>query len=79
MVRHWLELEDRRSGRVGEVLWSNGEDGWRMWPARRGRPRYIATLALTRLAAWLAGHRWQPLQRAEDDACGEDDARKTRR
>jgi hypothetical protein len=28
MVRHWLELEDRRSGRVGEVLWSNGEDGW---------------------------------------------------
>jgi hypothetical protein len=50
-----------------------------MWPARRGRPRYIGALALTRLAAWLAVHRRQPLQRAEDDACGEDDARKTRR
>jgi hypothetical protein len=36
-------------------------------------------LALTRLTAWLAGHRRQPLQRAEDDACGEDDARKKRR
>jgi hypothetical protein len=65
---------------VGEVRWSNGEDGcWRMWPARRGRPRYIAALALTRLAAWLAGHRRQPLQRAEDDVCGKDDARKMRR
>jgi hypothetical protein len=50
-----------------------------MWPARRGRPHYIVALALTRLAAWLAGHRRQPLQRAEDDACGEDDAQKTRR
>jgi hypothetical protein len=51
-----------------------------MWPARRGRPRYIGALALTRLAAWLAVHRRQPLQRAEDDAHGEDDdARKTRR
>jgi hypothetical protein len=64
---------------VGEVRWSNEKDGWRMWPARRGRPRYIAALALTRLAAWLVGDRRQPLQRTEDDACGEDDARKTRR
>jgi hypothetical protein len=61
---------------VGEWARSNG---WRMWPARRGRPRYMAALALTRLDAWLAGQRRQPLQRAEDDAWGEDDARNTRR
>jgi hypothetical protein len=43
-------------------------------------PRYIGALALTRLAAWLAVHRRQILQRAEDDADGEDDhAQKTRR
>jgi hypothetical protein len=33
-------------------------------------PRYIGALALTRLAAWLAVHRRQLLQRAEDDARG---------
>jgi hypothetical protein len=66
---------------VDEVGWSTGGDGcWRMWPARHDRPRYIGALALTRLVAWLAVHRRQPLQRAEDDACGEDDdARKMRR
>jgi hypothetical protein len=37
-----------------------------MWPARRG-------LALTRLAAWLAVHRRQLLQRAKDDARGRRD------
>jgi hypothetical protein len=53
-----------------------------MWPARRGRPRYIGGLALTRLAAWLAVHRRQLLQRAEDDArgrrrCAEDETMTT--
>jgi hypothetical protein len=53
-----------------------------MWPARRGRPRYIGGLALTRLAAWLAVHRRQLLQRAEYDArgrrrCAEDETMTT--
>jgi hypothetical protein len=53
-----------------------------MWPARRGRPRYIGGLALTRIAAWLAVHRRQLLQRAEDDArgrrrCAEDETMRT--
>jgi hypothetical protein len=54
---------------VEEVGRSIGGDGcWRMWPAIRGKPRYIGALALTRLVVWLAVHRRQPLQRAEDDA-----------
>jgi hypothetical protein len=53
-----------------------------MWSARHGRPRYIGGLALTRLAAWLAVHRRQLLQRAEDDArgrrrCAEDETIRT--
>jgi hypothetical protein len=53
-----------------------------MWPARSGRPRYIDGLALTRLDAWLAVHRRQLLQRAEDDArgrrrCVEDETMRT--
>jgi hypothetical protein len=48
----------------------------------RGRPRYIGGRALTRLAAWLAVHRRQLLQRAEDDArgrrrCAEDETMRT--
>jgi hypothetical protein len=73
-VGHWSS--SRMRGRGALVEWG---DGWRMWPAKCGRPRYIAALALTRLAAWLAGYRRQPLQSVKDDACGEDDARKTRR
>jgi hypothetical protein len=67
---------------VEEVERSIGGRCWRMWPARRGRPRYIGALALTRLAAWLAVHRRQHLQRAEDDArgrrrCAEDETMRT--
>jgi hypothetical protein len=48
----------------------------------RGRPRYIGGRALTHLAAWRDVHRWQLLQRAEDDArerrrCTEDETMRT--
>jgi hypothetical protein len=61
-------LHQRR--RPAALLRAEGGGGWRMWLARHSRPRYIGALVLTRLAAWLAVHRRQPLQRAEDDACG---------
>jgi hypothetical protein len=72
-------LLEEVGGGGGEVDWGRC---WRMWPARRGRPRYIGGLALTRLAAWLAVHRRQLLQRAEDDArgrrrCAEDKTMRT--
>jgi hypothetical protein len=47
-----------------------------------GRPRYIGGRTFTRLAAWLAVHRRQLLQRAEEDArgrrrCAEDETMRT--
>jgi hypothetical protein len=59
---------------VGRRRWRRWRGGLgrilRMWPARRGRPRYIGGRALTRLAVWLAVHRRQLIQRAEDDTWG---------